>query len=289
MTKFRWALVALAVLAGAGALFHAQQAPDEQPEPLTHATTAASPLNLPASSAVSGVQPGIAQPAANTVAAAPVLVASAPRIGSEGYGAHIEQAQAGNDAAQAWEAVNWLRNCNSNELRRQSAERLRAHGVATEVMTQLMVEADTEARLCQTVTAQHRAMLPELALRAMRAGIPAAATAYASSVDPNLLAPNERQAVGDALRRDALAGEPTNLIGAVLSQPGWGLTDAERLSYFYAYGELLGHAQAEPIMRAMVQTKGIPLKSQPTPEQLVAAETAGRLIVERTRAASSKP
>ncbi|MFT7722840.1 MAG: hypothetical protein QM788_08405 [Roseateles sp.] len=44
------------------------------------------------------------------------------------------------------------------------------------MMTQLMVEADAEARRCQTVTARHRALLPELAARAMRAGVPEAAS-----------------------------------------------------------------------------------------------------------------
>lgn len=165
---------------------------------------------------------------------------------------------------------------------------MRAQGIAPEAMTQMMVEADEEARRCQTVTAQHRALLPELAARAMRGGVPAAAAAYAATVAPASLAPAQRQEVAKALRRDALAGQPTDLLNAVISNEGWGLDDAERLSYLYAYGELTGRAQAEPLIKTLLQQRGIPLKAQPTPEQWAAAEVAGQQIVDRARATSPR-
>jgi hypothetical protein len=169
MTPLRWCLVALAFLgAVAAGLLAVRPATVAPPDPFTP-----TPALPPA-------QPGAPTPIAAVTAAPPTsapglppprlpgAAAPAPRVGSEGYGPHIDQAAAGSDAAAAWEAVRWLRQCASNEQRRGSFEAARNQGTAPEMMTQLMVEADAEARRCQTVTAAHRALLPELAARAMR-------------------------------------------------------------------------------------------------------------------------
>lgn len=94
------------------------------------------------------------------MATSPTPASARPQVGSEGYGPHIERAQASADPASAWQAVRWLRDCASVEQRRTSYELARAHGAVPELMTQLMQEMEAESRRCQTVTAMHRAMLP---------------------------------------------------------------------------------------------------------------------------------
>jgi len=217
-------------------------------------------------------------PAAPRVAPAKPL---APRIGSEGYGPHIERALVGNDAAAGWEAVRWLRLCASNEARRHSFETLRNQGVSPEMMTQMMVESDAEARRCQTVTAQHRAMLPELAARAMRAGVPEAASAFAAATFADDLSAAQRQQVAEAMRRDALAGHHLSLVNAATSHPAWGLSDVERLSFLMAYAELPGHPEARGIVQSLLDQRALPLSAVPTPEQLAAAKQAAQSILQR--------
>jgi hypothetical protein len=143
-----------------------------------------------------------------------------------------------------------------------------------------MVESDAEARRCQTVTGLHRALLPELAARAMRAGVPEAASAYAGAMFPADLTPAQRAEVAEAMRRDARGGDLPSLLGALVANPAWGLDDAERLAYLYAYGTL-GGQHGEAVVKTLLQQRQIPLKSLPTPAQMAAAETAGREIVAR--------
>ena len=103
MTATRWTLIALVACAAASGVLYVW--PDEKPaDPGPAAVAAALPLNLPPAAATSAAaaRAPLRTPAP-AHAAAPA--ASVPRIGSEGYGAHIERAQAGNDAAAAWEAV----------------------------------------------------------------------------------------------------------------------------------------------------------------------------------------
>jgi len=285
MTATRWALILIAALTGLAGLIYAMHGPaDSAPEPAAPAVVAL-PLNLPASAPASAT-PASAAPPLATLQPAAAAAAAKPRIGSEGYGPHIERAQVGNDAAAAWEAVQWLRNCFSNEAARNSFEHVRAQGVVPELMTQLMVEADAEARRCQTVTAQHRAILPELAARAMRAGVAEAASAYANSVFPGDLTPAQRQEVVDAMRRDAQAGQVQSLLGALVANEAWGLSDAEKLAYLLAYGSLPGHPETQATAKTLVEQGTIRFKKQPpTPEQLAAAKQAAVEIVERARAA----
>jgi hypothetical protein len=273
----------LALLAGAAGLTQLTSLP-----PTDDAEPAPPPLALPASSPPAAEPAPVAlqdalpapPPLRRVVQAAPPAVLS---IGSEGYGPHIDRAQVSNDAGAAWEAVRWLRQCATNEQRRNSFEKARDQGVSTELMTQLMVEADAEARRCQTVTAQHRARLPELAARAMRAGVPEAASAYAGAVFASDLTPAQRQEVAEAMRRDARDGDPQSLLGAALSHEAWGLSEAERLAFLHAYGEIAGQ-HGKTVVRSVAEQRMLQFKAPPTPQQWAAAELAGREIVERVRA-----
>jgi len=278
LTAFmRWLLLALvALIALAGIAYVAQREPDEPPA-AKPAVVEALPLKLPEPTAASAPQPGLApHPSAPTSTAT-----RPPRIGSEGYGPHIELARAGDSAAQAWEAVGWLRSCATNEVRRGGLEQFRNQGIATDFMTHRMEELDEEARLCQTVTAQHRAMLPELASRAMRAGVPEAASAYAGAVFPGDLTAEQKREVADAMRRDALTGNAASLLGAIMSNEAWGLTDTERLSFMYAYGETGEQVGRKAMISALIERGSIKFKTPPTPEQLAAAKAAGQQIIDR--------
>jgi hypothetical protein len=277
--------MALAAVVAAAALRQVMREPapgaPAPAAPATEPAVAALPPTLPdaspasAASATSRMAPGPARPAAT---AAPVT--AAPRIGAEGYGPHIERAQAGGDAAAAWEAVQWLQQCASNEARRQSYERVRGERFPQEMLTQLMLEADAEGRLCQTVTAHHRAMQQELTLRAMRGGVPQAAIGFAMLVSPGGISAALRHEVADALRREADAGQLGSLLGAAAHGAAWGLGDDERLAYLVAYGEM--HSQGgQTMVKEWIARRIIPFKTPPTPEQLSAAQTAGRRIVDR--------
>jgi hypothetical protein len=284
MTPLRWTLILLTTGAAAAGLFIVTREPaDSAPSPASQPLTSGSLTNLPtvtsaAATVASGTLPAT-QPARTATSAPPP-----PRIGSEGYGPHIERAWEGSDAAAAWEAVQWLRNCTSTEARRHSFEQVRTQGIEPELMTQLMVEVDAEARRCQTVTARHQALLPELAARAMRAGVPEAAAAYANAVFPGGLTPSQRQEVADALRRDARAGDVQSLLGAAQANEAWGLSDTERLAFLAAYGQTPGHGSTGLNVKLYAEQGVIRLQAPPTPEQLAAAQLAGQQIVERARA-----
>jgi hypothetical protein len=252
------------------------------------APAAAEPLPM-AASAASGVA-AASVPAATAAASMPPVVTTprARQVGPEGYGPYIDRAQAGQDPKAAWEAVQWLRQCINNEARRTSFELMRNRGVSPEMMTQLMVEADAEARRCQTVTAAHRALLPELASRAMRAGLPEAASAYAASAFPGDLTAEQRQEVAQAMRRDAQTGDLPSLLGALTANDAWGLTDEERLNYLVAYAAI-GGSSTQAMAKALVESNQIRFRSRPTPEQLQAAMRNARPWLERLRAEGKVP
>lgn len=279
MTAIRWTLILLlaAGAAAGGWLFISSEPVD--PPMAAAAAPAASPLGLP-------LPPRAAsEPAPNATprGPAPVVAAAtpAPRIGSEGYGPHIERAQAGNDAAAAWESVKWLRQCANNEAQRRNLEIVRNQGVSPEMMTQMMVETDADERRCQTVTDRHRALLPELAARAMRAGVPEAVAAYANATFPYDLAPAQRQQVADVMRRDAQSGDAASLLGALTAHEAWGLGDAEKQAYLAAYVSLPGHPEAPAHAKALMDQGSIRFKQPPTAEQQAAAKRAGQEIVGR--------
>lgn len=277
MKRLARVAAAAAALTAAWLVWREPETPDEpaaalaEPQATLTLPTTAVPEAAPRPAPLTPAPP----PSPNPPAAGTSL-----HVGAEGYGPHIDRAQAGQDPKAGWEAVQWMRLCATNEARRNSFETMRNQGVSPEMMTQLMVEADAEARRCQTVTASHRALLPELAARAMRAGLPEAASAYAGSVFPEELTPGQRQEVAQAMRRDAQAGDVPSLLGAVIANPAWGLDDAERLAYLYAYGAL-GGPHGEAVVKGLLQQRQIGLKSMPTPEQLASAKIAGEEIVAR--------
>jgi hypothetical protein len=278
-------LILLAAGMLAVALFLATQPSQESaPPPPAGRTATALPLPVP-TAAPTGAAPAASTPASTTP---PDAAPPPPRIGSEGYGPHIERAQEGNDVAAAWEAAQWLRLCASNDERRTAFEQARNQGAAPEAMTPLIAETDAEARRCQTVTARHRAMLPELAARAMRAGQHLAAQAYASAVSPADLSAAQRREVADALRHDAVTEGVMGLLAAVEADAGWGLSDAERLGFFAALKQLAdeeAHSHAPfKLLQPWVEGAAIHFKTRPTPEQQAAAELAGKQIVARLRA-----
>lgn len=286
MDAIRWIFILLAIgAAAAAALWLALSGPAASSSPKPEPTpVVALPLNLPSPASAAAAARHLSAPvAAAAVAPSPAAKAPVLRVGSEGYGPHIERAFVGADAAATWEAVQWLRDCATTEQRRHSFEQMRNVGVSPEMMTQLMQEADAEGRRCQTVTAQHRALLPELALRAMRAGQPEAASVYAGATQPGTLAPALRQEVAAAMRRDALAGHPGSLLGALVTAEGWQIGETEKLGFLFAYGEMAG-THGQTVAKQLIQQGGLGLKALPTPEQFAAAKLAGQQIIDRARA-----
>lgn len=239
---------------------------------------AALPLALPPPAAPAAT-PSPARQAAPAASAGAGDPPATERIGSEGYGPHIDDARAGHDPQAIWQAVQWLQQCAANEQLRHGYEQARNLGSDARVMTQLMTQADAEARRCQTVTAQHRALLPELAASAMRAGVPHAAAAYADAVSPASLSPAQRQEVADALRHDALAQGAMGLLSALQADPAWGLDEPERLAYLAALKQLTADDPGGfNLVRVLLQQSDIQFKPAPTPEQLDAARRRGQQI-----------
>lgn len=277
-----WRILLLAALATAGGLLYVLREPATAPPLQDPATAAALPLERPAARPADLAQPHTPVQTA-APARPPAPEASAPRIGSEGYGPHIERAQAGGDAAAAWEAVQWLRRCASISATRQSYENVRGERIPQEMLTQLMLEADAEGRRCQTVTAWHWAMLQELALRAIRGGVPNAAVGLAAMVKPGDITPALRQEVSEAIRRDANAGEPGSMLGALTNGAAWGLSDDERLGYLVAISELDGNG-GPALVRQWLSQGIVEFKTAPTAQQLSAARAAGQQIADRIRA-----
>lgn len=254
------------------------------PEP-TPQTVRPLPLRLPAAgSATAPVAAGLPASVGQDANGPRSSAASAPAqrvIGSEGYGPHIDQAHAGADPLAAWEAARWLMDFASNETLRASLQGFRDQGLAPAAITRRMVELDAEARRCQTVTAAHQALLPELAARAMQAGVPGAAATYAEAARPNSLTLEQRREVADALRRDAWAGDAPSLLGAAFSNEAWGLSDAERLSFLLAYAGMPDPVFDTDNAIALEGQGALKLRSAPTAQQWEAARQTARELLAR--------
>lgn len=213
----------------------------------------------------------------------PRTAAPAPTgVGSEGYGPVIDRALAGEPSAQPWEAVMLLRQCASNALRRGSFETARDQGAPAQIMTQLMVEADAEARRCQTVTPRQQALLPELVLRALRQGSAPAAAALAGVGLREELAPAQRLALAEGLRREARSGHAPTLAAVALAHEGWGLGDMERLTFAQAW--LAQPAATDANLRATLEALATGLRVRLTPAQQLAARAAGEQLAARAAA-----
>ena len=147
-------------------------------------------------------------------------------------------------------------------------------------MTQLMQEEDAHARRCQTVTAQHQAMLPELVSRALRAGVPAALSAFSNMALLTDLTPAQRVEVALVMRRNAQAGDRSSLLGAAMSHEAWGVSTAEKLAFLQAYDELSQGQPAKVEVATLMERQA----QQLTPDQQAAARLAAQQIVARARA-----
>ncbi len=156
-------------------------------------------------------------------------------IGSEGYGPHIERASVSGDAKLAWQAVTWLQRCLVNETQTQPFQTARDNGVQPETMTLLIQDEQAVGRRCQTVTAQHWALLSDLALEAMRGQMAGAAVAFAGSRGFEQPSSAMQVEVLEAIRRDAAAGDTSTLLGAIPYGGKWGLSASERLTYLATY------------------------------------------------------
>jgi len=231
-------------------------------------------------------------PVGNTAVAASATREStrpseASPIGSEGYGPHIDRARDSLGPKAAWQAVAWLQACRQNAMIMQHYQQARDNGAVPELMTRLLVETQTEARRCQTVTAQHQALLPELTLRAMRGGIAGAGAAYAGEQRFEQADAALQAELRSAIRRDANAGEGTTLINAALSDAGWGLSYEERLSYLLAFGLLSPGGPQH--LQALDQSGQIKMPA-PNSAQAVAAKAAAQKIADAAKAkAASRP
>lgn len=255
--------------------------PPSPPPPRPAEPVAALPLRLPpapgngASSSAAGPTPGL------TAAAPATPRSTSPTVGSEGYGPHIERAAAGNDPAAAWEAVQWLRQCADQPAERESAETLRNRGVAPEFMTQRMAELDAVERRCQTVTAAHRGLVPQLAALAVQAGVPGAAAVYVDSGLPRDLSPAQQRGVLEALRRDAQNGHAPSLWAATLAPPEWGLSDEERLRYALASSLERSKPVDLAAARRIAYEAGLGRQVRLTDAQLAAGLQSAREMLQR--------
>jgi len=235
----------------------------------------------------------LAAPAALPVGNA-ALAASAPGeqagrpevspIGSEGYGPHIDRARDGASPKAAWQAVAWLQACRQNASDLQAYQQARDSGAVPELLTRLIVEKQAEARRCQTVTAPHQALLPELALQAMRGGIAGAGVAYAGERRFEQADAALQAELRNAIRRDANSGDHMTLINAGLSDAAWGLSYEERLSYLLAFGLL--SAGGPQHLQALGKSGQIKMPA-PNSAQAAAAQAAAQKIADAAKAKAS--
>lgn len=269
-----WLLRALAgVLAGAGWLAWPRPAPDRDAMPVDR--TGASPAPDPTRHAAAAPEPALAP----APAATPAQAASDPappqgsgvRVGSEGYGAHVQRALDSGRADQALDAAQWIADCRSNAdveamLLGSHPKGYRLH--LPEAQHREVIEAARRKQQhCLTVTpdllAQHKA----LAERALDAKLPGAAKAYADALGPDATAAERERAV-QALREAVRVGDPMAVL--VLLNPDFGLPRVELQSYRLLVERLgqLGQLPALPLGAAW----GTPFTPPLTPAEQAEAE-----------------
>ncbi|MFY7864412.1 hypothetical protein [Roseateles sp.] len=145
-----------------------------------------------------------------------------------------------------------------------------------------------EAGRCQTVIEAHQALLPGLALKAMRGKMPGAAAAYAggrhwSQVDAAL-----QSEVRNAIRADAQAGDLPTLYNAFNSDEAWGLAYTERLGFMAAWIALQPPGVGQAIIERTVNSGHLKVRA-PSATEMAEALLAARPIVETARKAHKAP
>lgn len=209
--------------------------------------------------------------------------ATSPVIGSEGYGPHIERAHQGDDPKAAWQAHEWVNKCASHAGVEEAWQASLDSGLlpkeSAAMMKELLAKHRADAGRCQTVVAAHQAMLPDLALKAMRGNIPGAAAAYAGGRNLDQLDPALQTELRNAIRADAQAGDMSTLRNSFTSYEKWGLGYTERLGYMAAWIALQppGHGQA--IIEGQVQTGHFKMRP-PSATELAEAMLAAQKIYE---------
>jgi len=255
--------------------------PSAAPELLARASSAPIlPLTLPTA------------PSAPPVASPSPPAQASDGIGSEGYGPHIERALASGDGKQAWQALQWLQDCQLNSIKQSAFESVRAvvHSSATNTMTELIEKEQRTSRLCQTVTAEHRAMQTELAQIAMQANIPGAAgiflgtTAIAGTWQQ--LPSAQKDEVRASMRRDADGGDTNSLTAAIYMGSLIDLSPGEQLTYAKVYTADMSNmpdAAKEDLIKTMMQQARVDLSTL-SPTQVQAATTAAQRLLDAIRA-----
>ncbi|MCV2359691.1 hypothetical protein LNV08_11990 [Paucibacter sp. TC2R-5] len=281
--KFMGAIALAALLFGAYSYWPAAQ--DRQPTIATTSTTA--PVALPSTAASSPIALPLALAASavsnNDFVKAPNQLNP---IGSEGYAPHIDRAHLGDDPKSAWQAVTWLQQCAINNTNEQHFQLILDSATlpkdAAAAIAQQLQDTRVEGRRCQTVVAQHRALLPALALKAMRGQVVGAAAVYAGQVNFSTLEPAMQAELGGAIRADAGAGDAMTLLNTALSGKAWGFSDEERLSYLAVYASLgpgnLAH------LKGLLQNGAITNMAPPTDAQKAQAEVAAQKLIDGIKA-----
>ncbi|MDC8772644.1 hypothetical protein [Roseateles albus] len=282
------AIALAALLVGAYSYWPAAQ--DRQPAIATTSTIA--PVALPSAAASSPIALPLALAASTVPKKDLVKAPSQPNpIGSEGYGPHIERAHQGVDPKAAWQAVEWLFKCASHAGVEENWQATLDSGLlpkeSAAMMTELLAKHRADAGRCQTVIAAHQALLPDLALKAMRGNIPGAAAAYAGGRNLDQLDPTLQTELQSAIRADAQAGDMQTLFSSFSSDEKWGLGYTERLGYMAAWIALQppGHGQA--VIEGQVQSGRFKMKP-PSATQLAEAMLLAQKIYE-TASKARKP
>lgn len=115
----------------------------------------------------------------------------------------------------------------------------------------------------------------------MRGPFPGAAAQFVEVAPVGQITPEQRQAAIDGMRRDAQAGHTRTLWAASLSSPVWGLSDEERLGYWFALAQQRGSMLDMKTATDYVELGQMNLRSRPNAGQIAAARQAGRELLEK--------
>lgn len=280
----------MTTIAGCALLFAGYKAWTEGEEQATATASLPSviaPPSLPSSSTESQVFAAAkAMPHAASVPMPAPIAAASPTIGSEGYGPHIERTHLSDDAKAAWQAVTWLQLCANNNTHEQHFQFVLDSATLPKedaaAIAQQLQTTRAESRRCQTVVAQHRALLPPLALKAMRGNVTGAAAVYAGQINFSALEPAMQAELSSAIRADTGAGDAMTLLNTGLAGKAWGFNDEERLTYLAVYTSLApgNLVTVEGLLRNGAITNIAP----PTDAQKARVEAAAQKLIDGIKA-----